>query len=148
MKPGLAMLKFHPSQSILVERIIISLAVLATAAYFVQKATVNYTFDYGILTRPAYESRFEDLVQMLPTLGKAYYIPDPAADPSSENALNRELLAKYCLAPYLSLDAETPFQVIDFHHPVDMEQWAQGHHLVLIRNFQDGIALFKKKGLP
>jgi hypothetical protein len=142
------MLKFHPSRTLLVERIILAFALAATAAYFVQKATVNYTFDYGFLSRPVYESRFEDLVQMLPAIGKAFYIPDPAADRSSEIALNRELMAKYCLAPYLSHDADSPFQIADFHRPVDLQQWAQDHHLELIRNFQDGIALFRKKGSP
>ena len=142
------MLKFRFSQSILVERIIIALALLATVAYFVQKATVNYTFDYRFLSRPAYESRFDKLVQLLPSLGKVYYIPDPVADRSSEIALNRELLAKYFLTPHLSHDADSHFQVADFHHPVDLEQWAQEHHLVLIRDFQDGIVLFKNAGFP
>lgn len=142
------MLKIHPSKTILVEKILIALALLATAAYFVQKATVNYTFDYGFLSRPPYESRFEDLVQMLPTLGKASYIPDPMADRSAETTLNRELLARYCLAPYLSHDTDAPYQVIDFHRPVDLQQWAQDHHLDLIRDFQDGIALFRKKEVP
>lgn len=135
-------------KTILVERLIIAWAVLVTAGYCVQKATVNYTFDYSFLARPAYESRFEGLAHSLPALGKACYIPDPMADQSSEIALNRELLAKYFLAPYLSPNADAPFQVSDFHHPVDLQQWAQDHHLELLRNFRDGVALFKKKGIP
>jgi hypothetical protein len=140
------MRKNHPSKTVLVERVIIAWALLATAAYFVQKATVNYTFDYSFLSHPAYESRFEDLAQTLPALGKAYYIADPEADRSSETALIRELLARYCLAPYLSPDAESPFQVSDFHHPIDMQQWAQAHHMDLVRDFENGVALLKKKG--
>jgi len=34
-----------------------------------------------------YESRFEDLVQMLPAIGKAFYIPDPAADRSFRQSM-------------------------------------------------------------
>lgn len=142
------MQKKRPSGTILVEKIIIAWALLATAAYFVQKATVDYTFDYGFLSCPAYESRFEGLVQMLPVLGKAFYVADPAADSSAEDALNRKLLAKYCLTPYLSADADSAFQVFDFRHPTDLRLWAQDRHLELIRDFQDGVALFRKKGLP
>ena len=142
------MQKLHPSKSILIERIVIIWALLATAAYFVQKATANYTFDYGFLSRPAYESRFEGLVQMLPALGKVFYIADPMADRSTEIDLNRELLACYCLAPYLSPEVDSLFQVSDFHHPIDLRQWAQDHQLDLIRDFQNGVALLKKKDPP
>jgi hypothetical protein len=142
------MRKIHASKSIWVERIIIIWALLATTAYFVQKVTVDYTFDYSFLARPAFETRYEGLVQMLPALGKAVYIPDPMADPASESTLINELLARYCLAPYLSPDDDSPFRVSDFHHPVGLRQWAQRHHLILIRDFQNGVALFRNKGLP
>jgi hypothetical protein len=142
------MQKKHPPKAILVEMIIIAWAFLATTAYFVQKATVNYTFDYGFLSRPVYESRFEGLVQMLPTMGKAFYIADPEADGSSEEALNRKLLAHYCLTPFLSTDADAPLQVADLQHPIDPKQWAKDRDLELIRDFRGGVALFRKKGLP
>jgi hypothetical protein len=142
------MQKIRPSKKILIERIVIAWALLATAAYFVQKATANYTFDYGFLSCPAYESRFEGLDRMLPALGKVFYVADPMADRSTEIDLNRELLARYCLAPYLSPDADLLYQVTDFHHPIDLQQWAQDHQLVLVRNFQDGVALFRKKDYP
>jgi hypothetical protein len=142
------MKKNHPPRAILVEMIIIAWALLATAAYFVQKATVNYTFDYSFLSRPVYESRFEGPAQMLPALSKAFYIADPVADRSSEEVLNRELLAHYCLTPFLTTDAGAPFQVADFHHPVDLHQWSKDHDLELIRDFQGGVALFAKKGIP
>lgn len=141
------MRKVHPSKTILVERIIIAWALLATAAYFVQKATVDYTFDYRFLSRPPSECRFEDIVQILPAIGKAFYIADAETDRSSEVALNRELLARYCLAPYLSPDADAPFQVADFHHRMDMQQWAWEHQMDLFRDFGNGVALLKKKGL-
>ena len=142
------MRKSHPSRTILVERILIAWALLAAAAYFVQKAAVNYTFDYSFLSDPTYESRFEGVLRMLPGLGKAFYIADPADDRSSDSALHRELLARYCLAPYLSPDAGCQFQIADLHHPVDLRQWARNYHLELVRNFQDGVALFKKKDSP
>jgi hypothetical protein len=138
----------HPSRTILVERILIAWALLATAAYFVQKAAVNYTFDYSFLSDPVYESRFEGVLRMLPNLGKAFYITDPANDRPSDSALHRELLARYCLAPYLSPNADCRFQIADLHYPVDLQQWAQDYHLEMVRSFQDGVALFKKKDPP
>jgi hypothetical protein len=139
------MIRTHPSKTILVERIIIAWALLATVAYCVQKATVNYTFNYGFLSRPATESRYEDLALTLPNIGKAFYIADPVADQSAEAELNRNLLAKYFLAPYLTPDADAPYEVTDLHHPVDLQQWAKDHQRYIIRDFQNGVALLKKK---
>jgi hypothetical protein len=138
----------NPSKTILLERIIIAWALLAATAYCVQKATVNYAFDYGFLSRPAREYRYAGLAQALPPIGKAFYNADPMTGQSAEAALDRELLARYLLAPYLSPDADSPFQVTDFHHPVDLHQWARNHHMDLIQNFQNGVALLKKKDSP
>ena len=148
-----------PSKILLVEKLIITWAILATAAYFVQKASVNYTFDYSFFVRPALENRFEGVLTMLPAIGKAFYVPDPEAGPSQEAAqsrgvlwaasqeaaLERQLLAKYFLAPYLTTDSGCPYQVTDFSRPVDLQQWAQDHKVDLIRDFQNGVALFKRK---
>ena len=136
--------KTRAGKTILIERIIIAWAILATAAYCVQKATVNYSFDYDFLSHPAYEHRFEGLSQTLSKIGKAFYVTDPMPNQYSELALNRKLLANYCLAPYLSSDIDSQYLVTDFHHPIDLQQWAQDHQLELIRDYQDGVALFKK----
>jgi hypothetical protein len=139
------MVRIPPSKTILVERIIIVWALLATVAYCGQKATVDYTFDYSFLSRPATESRYEGLAQTLPNIGKAFYIADPVTGQSAEAALNRDLLARYFLAPYLTPNADTPYEVTDFHRPVDLQQWAEDHQRCLIRDFKNGVALFKKK---
>ena len=136
--------KTRSEKTILIERIIIAWAILATVAYFVQKATVNYSFDYDFLSHPLYEQRFKGLSQTLSKIGKAFYITDPIPEQYSELALNRKLLAKYCLAPYLSSDIDSQYLVTDFHHPIDLKQWAPDHKLELVHDYQDGVALFKK----
>ncbi len=50
-----------------IEKIIILWALLASIAYFVQKATVNYTFDYGFVKGDEvtqYEKRFGEIMDI------------------------------------------------------------------------------------
>ena len=135
----------HPPLINLLEKIIIAWALFAITAYFVQKATFNYTFDYKFIFHSAYEDRFEGVLKALPAIGKAYYVSDFTMTPSSKTAQKYERLAKYFLAPYLSDNPDLPYYITNFHNEIDLQQWAQARQLILVKDFHNGVALFKKK---
>jgi len=128
-----------------IEKLLIGWAVLATAVYFVQKATVNFTFDYGFLFKPKYEERFKGALQLLPPGEKMEYLTDPPGVSDPELYAQRRRWANYLLAPFLN---HGRYVISDFHSPTDLNQIAKDRQLILVKDFGNGVALFKRKTLP
>ena len=122
------------------EILLIVWAVMAVLVYFVQKATVEYTFDYGFLFEPKYEERFKGALQLLPPGEKIEYITDPPGFFGKEKYLQRQRWAQYLLTPYLN---EARYVLSDFHSPTDLHEIAEDRQLLLIKDFGNGVGLFK-----
>ena len=125
-----------------IERFIVFWAVLAVTVYFVQKVTVNYTFDYGFLLEPKYEERFKGALELLPPGEKIEYLTDPPGIFDRELCEQRRRWASYLLTPFLN---KGRYVISDFHHPTDLNQTAKNRQLILLKDFGNGVALFKRK---
>ena len=129
-------------------KVIIFYAFVASFAYFIQKATVNYTFDYGFVNTnevSRYASRFLEVKKFLPSLQRVGYIADKRGNLSVTDRARRMTLTQYILAPYVSYSgANCRFFLSDFHSPIDLQQYAVKNNLTLIKDFGDGVALFEK----
>ena len=128
--------------------VIIFYASVASIAYFIQKATINYTFDYGVISNnevSRYASRFLEVKKMLPSIQRVGYIDDKRGNLSFTDQSRRMTLTQYILAPYVSYSgANCRFFLSDFHSPINLQQYAVKNNLTLIKDFGDGVALFEK----
>ena len=125
-----------------IEKFLVLWAVLAVTVYFVQKATVNYTFDYGFLLEPKYEERFKGALELLPPGEKIEYLTDPPGIFDQELYEQRRRWASYLLTPFLN---KGRYVISDFHRPTDLNQTARDRQLILLKDFGNGVALFKRK---
>ncbi len=125
-----------------IEKLLVIWAVLAVAAYFVQKATANYTFDYGFLLEPKYEERCKGALELLPPGEKIEYLTDPPGVFDRALYEQRRRWASYLLTPFLNIGR---YVISDFHRPTDLNQTAKDQQLILLRDFGNGVALFKRK---
>jgi len=84
-----------------------------------------------------FATRLEGIRRGLPPYGVVGYITDPPND------INQELIwTRYYLAPLLVLPSSQRHQVIgNFHKPVSAEFLSE-QHLVLIKDYGDGMMLF------
>jgi len=128
-----------------IEKLLIVWAVLASLTYFVQKATANYTFDYSFLFEPKYEERFESLLSMLPRGEKIDYITDPPGVFDKGIYEQRQRLANYLLAPYLMNGDK--YVISDFHRPTNLNKVAKERDLIIVKDLETGVALFKRETL-
>jgi hypothetical protein len=100
----------------------------------------------------AYERRFAELRAMLPDRGIVGYLGTPAptgASPQEANAaallhFRRYLLAQYTLAPILLNESTEPELVVGNFDPGAVLPPPAG--LRLLRDFGDGLVLFRRSG--
>jgi hypothetical protein len=92
-----------------------------------------------------YEVRFQELRHALPSRARVGYVADPAAeDNGSRLAFKRYLLTQYALLPTIVLrDVRGALVVGNFDAP-DGVGGATAQGLTLIRDFGDGVALFRR----
>ena len=130
-------------------KVIIIYAFGASLAYFIQKATVNYTFDYGFFTSnevSRYADRFLEVKKVLPSFQKVGYIVDETGNFSNTDKTRKMTLAQYILAPYMYYSCDDcRFYMSDFHTPIDPQQIAMQNNFELMKDFGNGVALFKKR---
>lgn len=124
------------------EILLILWAIIAASAYFVQKASVEYTFDYGFIFEPKYESRFKGAIPFLPPGEKIELITDPPGAVDKASYLQRQRLAKYLLTPYLN---QGKYVISDFHSTTNLHEIAEDRKLLLVKDFGNGVGLFVRR---
>jgi hypothetical protein len=124
------------------EKVIMIWALVACIGYFVQKAAADYTFDYAFLTTPMYETRFHAVLAQ-PPAARFGYLTEDFAQLDADTLHNKIPLARYLLAPYIT-GGNQQYYVGDFHRPVDLGGYARQTGLILIKDYGNGVALFKK----
>ena len=117
-------------------------AAIAVFAYFVQKASVEYAFDYQFLFEPKYERSFRDAIKFLPPGEKIERITDPPGAVGNETHSERQRLAQYLLTPYLN---QGRYVLSDFHGTKNLHEIAEARKLILIKDFGNGVGLFMRR---
>lgn len=85
------------------------------------------------------ERRFAPVREMVPPNALVGYVSDLATDPTLL------LTAQYALAPRLVVKNPTSDWVIgNFARPQDFDAFARAHGLILVKEFPDGVILFRR----
>jgi len=111
---------------------------IATSGY----ATVAETDE---ITR--YEAHFQELKKVLPPHGVVGYI----ADPNPESVIHdtpyfkRYVLTQYSLSPVIVVDNIEPELIIGNFHPATNSKRVSIPGLTLIKDFGDGVMLFRRR---
>jgi len=85
------------------------------------------------------ERRFAPVREIVPANALVGYVSDLATDPTLL------LTAQYALAPRLVVKSPTSDWVIgNFARPQDFAAYARAHGLTLVKEFPDGVILFRK----
>jgi len=116
-----------------IETILVLWAVFAVLAYFLQKATADWSFDYRFITEPRYGERFRAVLALLPPGAKLDVIFDPPGSSDKELYAQRQRWTRYLLTPYLG---HGEYVISDFHQPMDLNKLADERQLVLVKNFK------------
>ena len=94
--------------------------------------------------------RFTELRKVLPERGTIGYLADgpldrPLGDGTVESVFD---IAQYCLAPLILVHSTQPDLIVgDFSTPEAGAQIVSAQHLVVIRQFQNGVYLLRKGGM-
>ena len=85
--------------------------------------------------------RLAGAMQMLPPGGVVGYVSDVSGSTEAQAMFNT---SRYALAPRMLVEgADREFVLGDFVKPPDYEAFAREHHLLLLRDFGGGIAVFR-----
>ncbi len=85
------------------------------------------------------ERRFASVREIVPPNARVGYLSDLATDPTLL------LTAQYALAPRMIVKNPTSDWVIgNFARPQDFEAFARAHGLILVKEFPDGVILFRR----
>jgi hypothetical protein len=109
-------------------------------------AIVNYQLESYTVQSDPYKAaeqadRLAGAMQTLPATGVVGYISDVA---DSTAALAMFNTSRYALAPRMLVDGvDREFVLGNFTKAPDYEAFAREHHLVLLRDFGGGIAVFR-----
>jgi hypothetical protein len=102
----------------------------------------------GVDEITAYEARYQELKHTLPPDSVVGYLSDPVPPdlPRSEGRtrFKRFVLTQYALAPVIVVRSTEPDLVVgNFESPAHADT-ASAFHLTLVRDFGDGVMLFRK----
>lgn len=90
-----------------------------------------------------YEKRFEGLRHNLPSRGVVGYISDDTND--GEDSKARMFVAQYALAPVIIVRSlEHELVIGNFRKPVDEKKLCSSYCLTIIKDFGNGVFLFKR----
>lgn len=92
-------------------------------------------------------ARFQDLKSALPATGIVGYVTDAPTDQTLVAVLYSG--AQYALAPNLVTNQPTnpapEYTLGNFSQPLDVIQFASDHGLTLVRDFGNGVVLYRKQ---
>ena len=97
-----------------------------------------------------YETRFAELKNYLPANSVVGYITDIQPDENTKKGYGEYLtwyyLTQYVLSPAIIADETTrPLVIGNFQKPVDLSRISSEYRLTLIREFGDGVMLFRNE---
>jgi len=90
-----------------------------------------------------YEDRFRLLRSALPPEAVVGYLSEPWRPPNDLDWLKGFFLTQYALAPVIAVDSIAPALVIANFRSAGPERYAPDPTLVLVRDFGDGVLLFR-----
>lgn len=95
----------------------------------------------------AYENRFKSIKSVLPPHSVVGYVTD-LTDQQSAQWYKEYFLTQYTLSPVIVVNETSRHLVIgNFHKPINSYRVFYDTHLVLLREFDNGVILFKNKNV-
>jgi hypothetical protein len=122
----------------------VSAIVVVLSLYEQTKARAVFGDPYGVLVQSA---RLQGVIASMPPDGAVGYLNEPNLDAFS--GAKKLLGAQYAFAPRMLLRQEqSPQQLVigDFSGPLNLEGFARMYGLSIVRDFGNGIVLFRRNG--
>ncbi|MGD0917041.1 MAG: hypothetical protein ABSB22_11345 [Thermodesulfobacteriota bacterium] len=125
--------------------LLITLSALLSNSFTFWKAIEQYRKSPNEDEITAYEKRFRMMKSILPPHGVVGYVAD-IADQQSAQWYMEYFLTQYVLSPVIVVNETSRHLVIgNFHGPINSYHVPYDAHLVTVREFDNGVILFKNK---